>query len=70
MKLKVISIEIGTGLVQCVATWIIQDVENNISFRLVEADLYAKAAIRNDPEWSNQDVCDLATATLGIQVTI
>lgn len=70
MKLKLITIEIGTGVVHCQAAWIVQDVENTIAFKLAEADLYAKAAIRNDAEWSNDDVCELASVVLGIAVTI
>lgn len=70
MKLKLITVEVGTGIVHCQAAWIVQEVENTIAFKLPEADLYAKAAIRNEPEWSNDDVCELASVVLGITVTV
>jgi hypothetical protein len=70
MKLKLITIEIGTGIVHCQAAWTVQGTENIISFKLVESDLYARAAIRNEPEWGNDDVCALASDVLGISVII
>jgi hypothetical protein len=69
MKLKLITIEVGTGVVACRASWDIQGHENLIEFRISEADLYARAAIRNEPEWSNDDVCAVASQVLGLAVT-
>jgi hypothetical protein len=69
MKLKFITVEIGTGVVGCRVAWEVQGHENLIEFRLSEADLYARAAIRNEPEWSNEDVCVVASQVLGVTVT-
>jgi hypothetical protein len=42
MKLKLVTIEIGTGIIHCQAAWLVQDVQNTVAFKIPEADLYQK----------------------------
>jgi putative ubiquitin-RnfH superfamily antitoxin RatB of RatAB toxin-antitoxin module len=69
MKIKTISIRIGTGVVDCVATLNVTGIENQISFTLNELDLYSLAKERGEVEWSNSDVCELASRLLDTEVT-
>jgi hypothetical protein len=70
MKLKVIEIDVTSGVVKCRCMLDIQGKEFPVEFQLLEYDIYAKAAAGDRDSWENSDLVAVAKEKLNLDVSI
>ena len=70
MKLKVIEIDVISGIVKCRCMLDIQGKEFPVEFQLVEFDIYSKAAADGRGSWENSDLIAVAKEKLNLDVSI
>lgn len=70
MKLKVIEIDVISGVVKCRCMLDIQGKEFPVEFQLLESDIYAKAAAGDRDSWENGDLIAVAKDKLNLDVSI
>lgn len=70
MKLKVIEIDVVSGVVKCRCMLEIQGKDFPVEFQLLEQDIYAKASADGRDSWENLDLIAVAKDKLGLDVSL
>lgn len=68
-KLNEMTLDLRAGTVLCRCSFTIQEVYQ-VSFTLLEADLYASASAAGRDSWENEDVISVAKEKLNVDVEL
>lgn len=70
MKLKVIEIDVVSGIVKCRCMLEIQGKDFPVEFQLLEQDIYTEASNDGRESWENNDLIAVAKQKLNLDVSL